>query len=58
MEIGEISITWSMGNDPQENARETTSSLHVFAGENFSIVEDLCVALDERKMRISHQKIN
>jgi hypothetical protein len=43
----ERSISWPLGNDPKENAIETTSSLHAFVGDNFNTMGELSVALDQ-----------
>lgn len=42
----ERSISWPLGNDPKENAIETTSARHAFAGANANTVGKLSVDLD------------
>jgi hypothetical protein len=49
----EISILWLLGNDPKENAKETTSSLLAFVGANSITVNELGDTLDNCKVHIS-----
>lgn len=49
----ERSISWRLGNDPKENAIETTSARHAFAGANANTIGKLSVDLDHCKVQIS-----
>jgi hypothetical protein len=53
LEIKERSISWPLGSDPKEKSIETTSILHAFAWDNFNIVGELSVSLDQCRLQIS-----
>jgi hypothetical protein len=50
--LKERSISCPLGSDPKENAIVTTSSLHDFVGDNFNILGELSVSLDQCRIQM------